>query len=249
MDLTISTLAERPDLIGRVWDMPDQWDEFMNHDSVGESLFGSVVKSFRQLAVAVTDPSDEIIAHGTAMAFRLDADERRSLPDRGWDQALIWAHQDLVRNVEPDTACALEVSVHTDWLGNGLSQRVFAALRDAARAAGFATLLAPVRPSAKHREPDTPMEEYASRTRDDGLPTDPWLRVHVRLGGVIEQVAPASQTVSGTLDQWRAWTGLDFGTSGPVNVPGALAPVYCLDDLGVAVYVEPNVWVRHDLTD
>ena len=90
MTITISTLADRPELIGRVWDMPDQWDEFMDHDPIGESLFGSVVKSYRNLAVAATDSNDEIVAHGTAMAFRLDHDGRRRLPDRGWDQALVW---------------------------------------------------------------------------------------------------------------------------------------------------------------
>ncbi len=219
----------------------------MDHDPIGESLFGPVVTSFRHLAVVATDARDEIVAHGTAMAFRLDADGRRSLPDRGWDQALVWAHRDLVRGVAPDTACALEVSVHIDWLGRGLSQQVFSALRDAARAAGFTTLLAPVRPSHKHREPDTSMDEYARRTRRDGLPADPWLRVHARLGGVIDRVAPASQTVSGSLDEWRSWTGLDFTADGPVHVPGALVPVQCIRDRGVAVYVEPNVWVRHDL--
>lgn len=248
VDLTFSTMEQRPDLIGRVWDMPDQWDEFMEYDPIGESLFGSVVRSYRQLGVAATDSNDEVVAHGTAMAFRFDADGRRALPDRGWDQALVWAHQDLVRQVEPDTACALEVSVHTDWLGRGLSQQTFAAVRDAARAAGFATLLAPVRPSAKHLEPDTPMGEYATRTRADGLPTDPWLRVHARLGGVIEGVASASQTIAGSLDQWRSWTGLDLTESGPVHMPGGLVPLQCYIDHGVCVYVEPNVWVRHDLT-
>ena len=235
MAITTSTLAERPDPIERVWDVPDQWDEFLDHDPIGESLFGPVVKSFRQLAVAATDSSDEIVAHGTAMALRLDEDGRRALPDRGWDQALMWAHRDLVLGNEPDTACALEVSVHTEWLGRGLSQQVFSALRDAAQAAGFATLLAPVRPSAKHSEPDTSMEEYARRTRSDGLPADPWLRVHARLGGVIERVAPASQTFSGSLDEWRSWTGVDFSTSGPVHVPGGLAPVSCISDRDVAV--------------
>lgn len=46
------------------------------------------------------------------------------------------------------------MSVHDDWLGRGLSGRMFAALRDAARARGFATLVAPVRPSQKHAEPN-----------------------------------------------------------------------------------------------
>jgi GNAT superfamily N-acetyltransferase len=248
VEITTSTLAERPELIDQVWAMPDTWDEFMDHDPVAEALFGAVVQNYRQLGVVATDATDTIVAHGTAMALCFDCDGRQALPDKGWDQALIWAHRDLVRGAKPDTACALEVSIHTDWLGRGLSQIMFGAIRDAARSAGFATLIAPVRPSEKHLEPDLPMDEYAKRTRDDGLPTDAWLRVHARLGGVIEQIAPASQTISGSLDQWRAWTGLDFAESGPVYVPGALAPVQCLASQNVAVYVEPNVWVRHDLS-
>lgn len=247
MDVSTCTLAGRPDLIGRVWDMPDQWPRFMDHDPIGESLFGSVVRSYRQLGV-VALAADEIVGHATAMAFRMDADGRRHLPDRGWDQALVWAHQDLVRGEEPDTACALEASVHTDWLGRGLSTRLIAALRDAARSAGFDTLVAPVRPSEKHLEPDTPMHEYAARVRDDGLPVDPWLRVHARLGGVIDRVAPASQTITGTLDQWRAWSGVDLPADGPAVFPGGLVPLRCIGAHDVAVYVEPNVWVRHDLT-
>lgn len=247
MDVTLSTLEERPDLIPLVWAMPDRWDEFMEHDPIGEALFGSVVPSYRNLGVVATDGDDRIVAHGTAMAFRLDTDDRRELPARGWDQALVWAHQDLLRGVEPDTACALEVSVHVDLLGEGLSGRVFGALRDAARSAGFETLVAPVRPSEKHLEPDTPMEDYARRVRADGLPTDPWLRVHVRLGGVIERVAPASQAISGSLAQWRSWSGVDLPDAGTAHVPGGLVPVRSDAAHDIAIYVEPNVWVRHDL--
>ena len=249
MDITTSTLADRPDLIDQVWEMPDTWEKFMEYDAIAEACFGSVVRNYRQLGVVALDPEEQIVAHGTAMAFCYDLDGRRMLPDKGWDQALTWAQRDLVHSVEPDTACALEVSIHPDWLGRGLSQVMFGAIRDAARAAGFDTLLAPVRPTGKHAEPDADMDEYARRTRSDGLPTDPWLRVHARLGGTIEQVAPASQTITGSLSQWREWTGLEFAEAGPVHVPGALVPVHCIPEQDVAVYVEPNVWVRHDLTE
>ena len=50
-----------------------------------------------------------------------------------------------------------------------------------------------------------------------------------------------------TLARWRAWTGLPFDTAGDVLVPGALVPVTCSTAHDHAVYVEPNVWVRHDV--
>jgi hypothetical protein len=91
------------------------------------------------------------------------------------------------------------------------------------------------------------MSEYITMTRPDGLPQDAWLRVHVRAGAVIEKVAPASMVMVGSLAQWRVWTGLPFDTDGDVVVPGALVPVKCSAAHDYAVYVEPNVWVRHDL--
>ena len=63
--------------------------------------------------------------------------------------------------------------------------------------------------------------DYAFRTRDDGLPVDPWLRVHVRAGGRIDRVAPRSMGIPGTVEEWREWTGLPFDTTGPVVRAGS----------------------------
>jgi hypothetical protein len=126
---------------------------------------------------------------------------------------------------------------------------MLAALRQATGDAGLDVLCAPVRPTHKHLEPRTPIAEYVGRTRADGLPFDPWLRTHVRAGGEIVGVAPTSWVIAGSLDEWRAWTGLPFDRSGAVEVPGALVPVECDVAAGRAVYVEPNVWVLHKLKD
>lgn len=245
MDVTITTVAQRPELTSSVWAMPDSWPQFMDHDPIADALFPTVAPAFRDLSVVATDAAGTIVAHGTAIAFRLDIDGRRELPVGGWDQSLIWAHSDLYREVEPDVASALEVSVHRDWQGQGLSSRMIAAMREAAREKGFSNLLAPVRPTGVEAETGISMAEYATLTRLDGLPVDPWLRVHVRLGGVIEMVAPISQTISGSLAQWRSWTGLPFDSDGPTHVPGTLGPVHVHLDDDYAVYVESNVWVRH----
>ena len=53
-----------------------------------------------------------------------------------------------------------------------LSTLMLAAMREQAAALGFEHLVAPVRPSDKHREPVVPMTQYAARVRADGLPQD-----------------------------------------------------------------------------
>lgn len=92
------------------------------------------------------------------------------------------------------------------------------------------------------------MTHYAARQREDGLPWDPWLRTHIRAGGRVVGVCPASMTIGGCLGQWRTWTGLPFDSDGDVDVPGALTPVRVSQNHDHAVYVEPNVWIHHALT-
>jgi hypothetical protein len=84
-----------------------------------------------------------------------------------------------------------------------------------------------------------PIEAYAAMVREDGMPQDPWLRVHVRAGGRIVATCKRAMVIPGTLDEWRSWTGLPFDESGPVVVPGALVPVQCSVEHDYAVYVEP----------
>jgi len=119
------------------------------------------------------------------------------------------------------------------------------AMRDNAARLGFADLYAPVRPTEKHKQPLMPFAEYAALNRADGLPCDPWVRAHVRLGATIVKVAPCSMTITGTLAEWSRWTGLAFDRSGDVIVPGALSPVHVSREQDHAVYIEPNLWMHH----
>ncbi|MCX5197770.1 N-acetyltransferase [Streptomyces sp. NBC_00249] len=245
--IKITSIADRPELAGRLWDMQDSWPEFSAHDSLAWLLYPRIVAEFPEYVWIATD-GDAVVARGFSLPFALHTAERAgALPAQGWDAVLMWAFSDRRRGIRPDTVSAIEISIATGRQGEGLSGRMLAAMRESVRAAGFAELVAPVRPSGKPAEPDTPMSEYAYRTREDGLPYDPWLRVHVRAGAVIDSVAPLSMTINGSLAQWREWTGLPFDTRGPIRVPGALAPVHCEPEHGYAVYVEPNVWVRHPL--
>lgn len=248
MSLTITTLAQRPELSGAFWAMDDSWPRFVQEDRIGWFFYPRILTRFADYVLVATEPDGTLVARALSVPFRLDLDTRRALPGGGWDQALLWAFSDLEAGREPDTVSAIEISVDKSRLGAGLSRRMLAAMRDNVAARGFEALVAPLRPTGKHLEPHTPMAEYAWRLRADGLPHDPWIRTHVRAGAVLDSVASTSMVTSGSLAQWRDWTGLPFDVSGPVAVPGALSPVSVDVDNDHAVYVEPNVWVRHAVT-
>ncbi|MFI9025724.1 N-acetyltransferase [Streptomyces sp. NPDC053560] len=245
-DIRITPLTERPSLGARVYEIAETWPAFTAHEPVVGALLSRVLVEFPEYCVVATD-GDRIVARGLAVPFDAAGEGRTAAPEQGWDRVLGWAFEDRRHGRAPTAASALEITVDTAYLGRGLSYRMLAALRDAAVRQGHDVLMAPVRPNAKHLEPRVPMAEYVGRRRTDGLPADPWLRVHVKAGGTIERIAPASMTVGGSLAQWRQWTGLPFDRDGDVDVPGALTPVHCDTAQNHAVYVEPNVWVRHDL--
>ncbi len=241
MTLTISVLRDRTDLLDAFWGMESPWPEFMRHDPIGGLFYGNLEERFADYVLVAQDEVGEVAAGAYSVPFVLDGAE---LPDNGWDAVIRSGLLASIQGSTPNAVSAVEIAVRRDRQGTGLSSQLLAAMRTNAARLGFEELVAPVRPSHK-ADVHEPMASYAFRTRDDGLPVDPWLRVHVRAGGRIDKVAPRSMVIPGTLEEWREWTGLPFDRTGPIEVPKALAPVWCDVEHGVATYVEPNVWVRH----
>jgi hypothetical protein len=130
--------------------------------------------------------------------------------------------------------------------GKRLSGEAVQIMKEIGREQGLAAMIAPVRPSAKSNYPLIDMTNYIEWRNDEGLPFDPWLRVHVRLGGRIVKVCPRAMRVTGCVADWESWTEMRFPESGRYIVAGALNPVSidCERDRGI--YVEPNVWTLHE---
>jgi GNAT superfamily N-acetyltransferase len=242
----ITTISERPHLEEAVIDV-GAWPAFMRYNRVSEAYFRQAVRVFAETCLVATGQDGVVVADAQAVQFAFGAHGRNALPSGGWEQVVIWAFADADRKIAPDAACALNISVAATHQRQGLAGLMLKALRDQTRDLGLVDLVAPVRPTWKAREPRTAMAEYVSRIREDNLPYDPWLRTHVRAGGEIIGIAPASWVVAGSLAEWREWTGLPFDIDGEVDVPGALVPVHCDVPGGYAVYVESNVWIRHAL--
>jgi GNAT superfamily N-acetyltransferase len=252
--LEIATFAERPDLLGKVFgpEIQSAVPEFMRQDQTAALYYGSGrLAHYREFGLVAVDPAEPerplARAFSVPFAFRDGATGREELPDGGWDAVIRWADDDRLAGRSATAVSALEIMVAPRLQGHGYARLMVAALRDNARRLGFAELYAPLRPTGKDREPTTPFADYAARRRADGLPYDSWVRTHVRAGADIVKVAPCSMIIAGTIAEWSSWTGLAFTASGPAIVPGALSPVHVSLEQDHAVYVEPNLWVRHPL--
>ena len=246
-DLRLVTLAERPDLADEIGALlSSRWPTFMlagrpGHDEDVDAL----VQAFPEQQVLAVDVDDRV--RGVAFSLPIDWDGTPAGLPAGWDDAVTRAAK-LQRSGGPaDAAVALSITVASDATRRGLAVRLVEALRDAtARAAGRA-LIAPVRPVLKTRYPLVGLEEFLTWRTADGESFDPWLRTHLRAGARVLGVAPASMTVSGTVEDWRTWVEDPLPGAGSYVVPGGLAPLVVAD--GVGTYVEPNVWLVHDVNN
>jgi hypothetical protein len=240
--VTFVSLQERPDLVAAMWAVPNPWPRFMLQDLVADLVYDLMPVRYPELQLLALD-AEQVLARLNAVPFRwsgADAD----LPELGWDHALGMAF----RPDMPTGATAvslIEARMHPDARSRGLSADLLVAAREHVGRLGYRDLLAPIRPTLKHLEPDTPMTDYLARTRPDGTAHDPWLRTHLRVGGRVAKVCPAAMTIAGSLEEWRQWTALAFDRSGPTYVDGALNPVHVSVENDYAVYVEPNVWIHH----
>lgn len=249
-DLEVTSLAARPDLVGAMWDAgPDIWPAFMMEDPVANLYYGRLESDFADTCLLILHDG-LLVARAYFIPFVADQEASwGDLPDRGWDAIVERGVADHDAGRTPTAASALEIGIVPAWRGRGLSSFVLGAMRAAVASRGLSDLVAPVRPSGKAARPHEPMAEYVGRTTSEGLPADPWLRVHVRAGGGVVRVAPTSMRIEASIDKWEAWTGRAFDRDGPVVVDGALVPVVVDREADRVVYVEPNVWVHHDLRD
>lgn len=78
-------------------------------------------------------------------------------------------------------------------------------------------------------------------------PIDPWIRVHFKAGGKILHTCHKSMDVSGSIAEWEKWTQTKFPASGDYILDQALLPVQVNKEKNVGQYVEPNVWVVHEV--
>jgi GNAT superfamily N-acetyltransferase len=215
---------------------------FLNEVDVLKRLFGRVVTEYPEfLFYAWDDEREEVVGVGHAIPAAWDGDTA-SLHE-GWD-AVIEARF-APEPPTPTVLCALGITIADEWRGQGLSCSMIERMGEIGRDHGLATLIAPVRPTLKHRYPLTPIDRYIDWRRQDGSHLDPWLRTHERLGATIVKAAPESTVTTGTVTEWEEWTEMALPESGTYVVPGALAPIKIDRERNEGTYVEPNVWMVH----
>ena len=118
-------------------------------------------------------------------------------------------------------------------------------MRTIAQRNGLRHLIAPVRPSWKHRYPLTPIENYIRWRRPDGQLLDPWMRTHERLGARVATPLPRSLRITGTVRRLGILDRPGLPRIRRLRLPQGLTTVHIDKAADRGIYWEPNVWLIH----
>ena len=223
------------------------WPEFMLNSPVSAQYWDGLFENFAEYQFALLSQDDQrvvAIANSVPLSWKYNLEE---LPDDGWDWAMTKSARDFTQGIKPNLLCGIQISIVPDFQGQGMSKIMLKEILGLARSKGYPRVIIPVRPSLKHRYPLTPIDSYLRWTTAEELPFDPWLRVHVRYGGRIIKPCLSAMEIPGTITQWEHWTGMRFFESGDYILPGALVPLQIDVDNDRGTYIEPNVWVVHQV--
>jgi hypothetical protein len=240
--VTAIPYAERPALWDRIEDLSSQvWPEYNLHGDVANRCWGRLYDEFPDLQfVLYDDERDEVLAEGHTIPCAWDGTPAGLGP--GIDHAL---EAGFEAGPAASGLCALAAEILPAHRDRGLSEVILRAMAALAADRGLEHLVAPVRPSWKDRYPLAPVDRYARWTTPDGRPFDPWIRVHLRIGGRIVAPCPRSMHITGTVAEWEAWTGLAYPETGDYVFPRGLAPLRVDREADLGDYWEPNVWIAH----
>jgi len=245
MKLEFVTTIDRSDLIERGDEIVVQvWPEFMLHDAVANEYFFQLYSNFPEYQYWLLD-GEEIVGIGNCIPISWK-EKLADLPDKGWDWALKKGFYDQKAGIKPNLLCALSITINPKYQGKGISKEMIRSMVQIGKKSKLEKLIIPVRPTQKNEYQELPMDEYIQK-RDDGHLFDSWLRVHENLGGKIIKVCSTAMDIRGSVQDWMNWTGMNFPKTGSYKIKGALKPVDVDLERDIVTYIEPNVWMIHEL--
>ncbi len=232
----LSNNKKLEDVINKLHSEP--WPVFLSEDSSVKKYWKRLYQVYPEYQLLFRINSEYVgVANSAPIYWNGNIDD---LPS-GFDEAI---ETIIEENKKPNTLCGMAVVISKEHLGKGISSKIINNLKKLAKSYGYSNLILPVRPTLKSQYPIISMDNYINWKKDN-LPFDPWLRVHIKIGGEILKVANPSIIVRGTVSDWQRWTGMHFDKSNKYIIQGALnlVNIDLKNDLGE--YIEPNIWVLH----
>jgi hypothetical protein len=106
----VLTLAERPDLVDAMWDMPTTWPPFMLEDPVADVWFERLPEVFGEYQLVALDVDGRVAGKVNSLPFAWSGRDD-DLPARAWDAILERGFAEQACGIRPTAVSLLEARV------------------------------------------------------------------------------------------------------------------------------------------
>jgi hypothetical protein len=246
MKYQVVSFKERPDL----YDIQDEichkaFPIFLYGSEAAVNSWDKMIEYYEEYQLLLLY-EDKIVCVFNCMPMNLDFSDE-NLPEEAFNWGLEKGIKDFEDGKEIDAAMGVQIIIPKEYQGKGISSTAVVEIKSMCVKMGIRKLIIPIRPTLKSKYPINDMDNYINWKNENGLPFDPWLRVHVKQKGKIIGTCINALEIKGTVEQWEKWTNMKFPTSGMYVVEGALCPININRENNLGTYNEPNVWVSYEI--
>ena len=244
MNYEVVNFKERPDLYNMQNDICGKaFPAFLYHSEIAAKYWEEMMKYYKEYQLLLLE-GDQIIAIINCIPMNLDISDEE-LPDEAFNWGIEKGIKDFEAGKELNAVLGVQIVIPEEYQGKGISSIAADELKNMCVKMKIKRLIIPIRPTLKSKYPITDIDNYIKWKNKDGLPFDPWLRVHVRKNAKIISACKRAVEIKGTVKQWEAWTKMKLPESGEYIVEGALCPVVIDRENDIGTYSEPNVWISY----
>lgn len=192
-----------------------------------------------------------LVGHGITTRIAWDQDKEH-LPD-GWQGAVRTSYlNSSIERKQSNTLVGLFIFIEKGFRKQGWADNIIEEMRNLSQLSGLQSLIIPLRPPLRYQKQYAamPMSEFALLKREDGLPEDHWIRLHVRSGASILGVSETSHRHAMSLqDFYEQFSHSPVTHSGDTMIEknGEWFKIYVGLEHDVVLINQGCVWVQHTL--
>ena len=239
----IYNLKQLPAMIENVQAINHQaWPAYFQYNEANNLYWPQLFAYFLDFQIVLIDEANQVIGAGHTIPIKWSGTEN-DIP-YGWDGGI--KQGIMTDRHEADTLLVLSGIISDSEQGKGYSKTILQSFQFLAAAHGLKRILVPVRPTKKYLYPLMEIKEYCAMTQEDGKLFDPWLSVHVSMGGRILKYESQSQKVVAPINKWSEWMDKKIlEAQGLYNK--CLSPIIFDHQNNIGIYFDPCVWVEHSI--
>lgn len=162
----------------------------LNDYRLGPNAFDKIKLSWILFLTDEADP--QLAGHGITAGIHWDG-KSDTLPD-GWQGVVLKSYKDSVSGAAPNTIVGLFIRVEPEFREGGIAKTIAEEMGVLREKNNLTYFILPLRPPLRYEQEyaSLPFATFAAATREDGLPLDHWVRMHVRLGAAVIRISEKS---------------------------------------------------------